>query len=199
MAVSSNILILGHSFTKRLQRWCVENHRINMNLDHNRFQVYWHGISGGNLKNAHHPKSIWSDAHLVFDLQVDIVFLDIGSNDLCDPSIHPEDLVQQLLEFTKLLISQGCMIVVVSEILHRQTPGTYNANVDRTNSLLCSACRQTSSLYFWTHSRNNFNRCFLSDYVAHDGVHVDSIRGMPLYYSSVRGALLYADTCIRPF
>jgi hypothetical protein len=74
---------------------------------------------------------------VVFYLEVDIVFLDIDSNDFCDQSIHPKDLVQQLLEFTKLLFSQGCEIIVISEILHKQTPGIYNANVDRTNSLLC--------------------------------------------------------------
>jgi hypothetical protein len=66
---------------------------------------------------------------------------------------HPKDLVQQLLEITKLIISQGCKIVVISEIFHMQTPGTYNANVDHTYSLLLSACRPTSRVS--KYRRNN--------------------------------------------
>ena len=192
MSVNTNVLILGHSFTRRLQKWCVDNHRINLNLDSNTFQVFWHGIGGGNILFPHHPKCLWSEAHLVSDLDANIVFLDIGSNDLCDSSILPEDLVQQLLDFGHYLISLGCTRVIFSEILHRRYSDTYNWKVDCTNNMLFSESKQVPNFIFWAHSRNNYNKRFLTDYVAPDGIHIDTVRGMPRYYSSVRGAIIYA-------
>lgn len=192
MSTHVNILVLGHSFTRRLQKWCVDNHLANMNLDPNRFQVYWHGISGGTIMHPARPKSLWSEMDVACNLGADIVFLDIGSNDLCDRHTSAEALFQQLLAFARALISSSCRTVVFSQILHRQGSSDYNSRVDSTNSLLREACDGDSNLIFWSHSRNNYSRRFLSDYVATDGVHVDNIRGMPRYYSSVRGALIFA-------
>lgn len=45
---------------------------------------------------------------------------------------------------------------------------------------------------FWSHIRNDFNRRFLSDYVANDGIYVHD-KGLPRNYSSVRGSILEAD------
>jgi hypothetical protein len=65
--------------------------------------------------------------------------------------------------------------------------------VKTTNRQLSQACNSHPRLIFWSHSRNNFNKRFLSDFVGEDDVHIDPVQGLPRYYSSVRGSLLLAE------
>ena len=189
----ANAVILGHSFTKRLSRWCIENDKVNMALDKSRFQVYWHGISGASICNPGHSKSLWAESSVIAELEADIVFLDIGSNDLCCPQTTPEQLSAQILTFAAHLHQRGCSIVIVGEILPRTGAVHFNSKVDLTNELLASQCNPANGSYFWRHSRNNYNKRFLSDYISSDGIHVDPDRGMSRYFSSVRGAVIFAE------
>ena len=185
-----NFLILGHSFTRRLQSWCVEHKLGNLNLDCSRIQIFWHGIGGATITGR---KSLWDDVSLVSDLDIDAVFIDIGTNDLCNFRISPKDLADRMISFAEHLISHGCKIVVFSEILHRRDSNHFNNKVDSTNTLLKTRCLSHPKLRFWSHSRNRYNRRFTQEYVAPDGVHVDAERGMPRYYASVWGACLQAE------
>ena len=49
-----NVLLMGHSFVRRLRDWSFDNQRLNLNLDRNRVSVYWHGFGGGIVV---HPRS----------------------------------------------------------------------------------------------------------------------------------------------
>lgn len=191
-----NILILGHSFTKRLQRWCFASNNFNLNFDSDRCQVFWHGISGGKIFSKSHPKSLWTDAYLIKDLDIDIVLLDIGGNDLSSGTVEPTALVDIMMDFARQLLQNGAKVILFSEITHRSQGERYNNRVDSTNQLLKAACSNCINIKFWSHSRNNYNKRFLRDYVASDGVHV-SHRGMPRYYISVRGAIILGRNVLR--
>lgn len=188
-----NYLLLGHSFTKRLQFWCFQNDLPNMNIDRERIEIFWHGTGGATIANPLHRKSLWSDISLISDLQIDVTFIDIGSNDLCNYHIASETVAHQIITFAEAVLSKGCKVVVISEILPRSTPQGYNQRVETTNRQLSQACNSHPRLIFWSHSRNNFNKRFLSDFVGEDGVHIDTVRGLPRYYTSMRGALLLAE------
>lgn len=189
--------LVGHSFIRRLQSWCAPRSLLNLNLDPNRVQIYWYGEGGATIANETHSKCIGSTASMVRDLEADIVFVDIGSNDLCNPALHPAKLVDYILSFANSLIAHGCRCVILSEILHRQSAYSYNLRVDATNALLQQFCLSVPNMVFWKHSRQNFNKRFLTNFVAADGIHVDQSVGMPKYYVSVRGAILYAEKLLK--
>lgn len=56
---------------------------------------------------------------LVSELQANVVFLDIGSNDLCNPNLLPDDLTSQIISYAARLLHGGCKYVIVGEILPR--------------------------------------------------------------------------------
>ena len=39
----SNVLVLGHSFSRHLRDWSFWNNCMNLNLDRSRVTVFWHG------------------------------------------------------------------------------------------------------------------------------------------------------------
>lgn len=192
-----NFLLLGHSFTKRLQIWCFQNDLPNLNLDRDCIGIYWHGTGGTTIVDPSHRKSLWSDISLISDLQVDVTFVDIGSNDLCNNLLSSETVAHQIISFAEAVLSKGCKVVVISEILTCKFPQGYNQRVDTANTILCQTCYSNLQMFFWSHSSNNFNKRFLSDFVGEDGVHIDSVRGLPRYYTSVRGSLLMAERMLQ--
>ena len=166
----------------RLQNWCAPRGLANLNLDSNRVYVYWHGEGGATICNPSHPKSILTTTHFIQDLSIDITFIEIGSNDLCDPDLDPVKLVGHVMAFSEQLLRNGCHLIVLSEILHRLNAAGYNQRVDYCNQLLHAYCTNAPCVMFWSHSRQNFNKRFLKDFIAADGVHVDPLRGMSRYY-----------------
>ncbi|WAR01576.1 LOW QUALITY PROTEIN: DPOL-like protein, partial [Mya arenaria] len=112
------------------------------------------------------------------DLDATMTFVDIGSNDLCNPTATPSIVANAIISFAQDLLSGGCKVVIISEILPRQGASVYNQRVDDTNAQLEGFCSGAPQMIFWRHSRNNYNTRFLTDYVAPDGIHVDPSRGM---------------------
>lgn len=194
-----NVFIVGHSFTRRLQSWCSTHNLLNLNLDPDRVQIFWHGEGGATVSKPHHSKSIWDTTHFITDLAIDITLIEIGSNDLCDSTLDPVTVSGYIIAYAESVLRKGCKVVVLSEILPRLAAYCYNDRVAFTNTVLKEYCASSSSVIFWSHSRQNFNRRFLADFVSADGVHIDPVRGMARYYSSVRGAILYAENRAQSF
>lgn len=168
-----------------------------MNIDSSRLQIFWHGIGGATITDPYHAKSLWSDITLIKDLNIDAVFLDIGSNDLCNSQIPPRRVADKIFTFACRILLDGCKYVIIGEILSRNSNSGFSQRAMATNSLLQQYCAHHDHIKMWNHSRNNFNVRFLQDYVAADGVHVDNDRGMARYYSSIRGAVLQAERCLH--
>lgn len=184
-----NVLLLGHSFTYRLQIWYRPKKLLNLNLDSDRLQVFWHGVA-----ELTYPK--WNprnDVCLIDEFWINCIFLDIGSNDLCIPTLSPHQLADNILELCSDIINRGCDVVITLEILQRIDNQSFNEKFDIANRILMTLCCNRDNVFFWTHNRNNFNRRFTRDYVSKDGVHVDNIKDMPRYYSSVWGSILLAE------
>ena len=90
-------------------------------------------------------------------------------------------VVFRILSFVKFYIGKVDKVLIQN----------FNTKVDTLNEKLAE-----SNVYFWRHSRNNFNVRFLQDYVASDGIHVDRVKGMARYYSSLRGAVILGENAL---
>ena len=179
-----NVLLMGHSFVRRLRGWSFDNQRLNLNLDRNRVSVFWHGVGDDIVVRPRSKcaemfqdrnctmarKLLWNDMHLISDLDIQLAILEIGTNNLSRPN--------------------ACSAKISSVIDHK---------VDALNEKLELVSPAQSNVYFWRHSRNNFNVRFLQDYVASDGIHVDRVKGMARYYSSIRGALIFSENALLIF
>jgi len=119
-----------------------------------------------------------------------IVYVELGSNDLCGCQ-SAEAVCQNLLDLVRLLLSRGAPKVVVGEILYRGkmregglTLETYNTKVSFANQKLREQALSIDNVRIWTHDRVRS-----ANLLSHDGVHLNS-RGMRHYWRSVKGAVL---------
>ena len=190
------VLILGHSFTRRLRDWSYEHSCLNLNLDRDRVTVFWHGKGGATVLRHRPGKMLWDKTQLISDLNSDIVFLDIGSNDFSyrkNDWLTPQKLAECIVNFAYECIRLGARQVIISEILPRRNTPYYNERVVQVNDILSNLLRDHGEIYFWQHRHNNFSTRFLDEYVHGDGIHIDEIRGMARYFSSVRGAVIFLE------
>ena len=93
-----DVLLIGHSFIRRLRDWASHHDTINLNID-SRLKVHWLGIGGAVISNMSAPKSLWRQVQSVTHFQPQIILLDIGSNDLCKADVSPENLVFAIEQF----------------------------------------------------------------------------------------------------
>ncbi|KAL4225266.1 hypothetical protein ACF0H5_015954 [Mactra antiquata] len=123
-----------------------------MGLDKQLFQVNIRGLGGLSL----HQRRLHS-----YDVQLknnDIVLLDIGSNDLCNPDCSPEQFALDLMKYASyLIIGLNVKKVVLLQTLHRsKVPfNGYNEHVVRANTAIQNLV-DTSSLgiFYWRHRVN---------------------------------------------
>lgn len=169
--------------------------RINLDFDSEYVQIYWHGTGGATICSETHHKSLWQDASIVRDLNIDVVILDIGSNDLDCFGIRlysPITVANRIIDFAYKILNDSCSQVVISEILPRSNPPDFRELAASCNAVLADRCLRHPNLSFWTHSYRYFNDRFLANYVADDGIHVHLDKGMSKYFRSIRGACLHA-------
>ena len=91
------------------------------------------------------------------------------------------------LKLSKRCLIFGAKQVLISEFLPRRHLQLFNSGAEDTNKEIKLLVQGDLRLYYWQHNHNNFSSRFLSDYVHHDGIHVDPIHGMARYFSSCHG------------
>ena len=206
-----NVMLMGHSFVRRLRNWAFDHQKLNLNLDRNRVSVFGHGVGGGfvvrpsNVRSERShssthcmpPKLLWNDISLISELNIRLLILEVGTNDLSRPVASPEKICREIFHFVEECIKSGASYIIICEVLYRRDLPQFNSKVDDLNEKLERASFAHNNVYFWHHSRNNFSVRFVQDYVASDGIHVDAVRGMARYYSSIRGAVLCGENALR--
>ncbi|KAJ8301835.1 hypothetical protein KUTeg_020822 [Tegillarca granosa] len=152
--------------------------------------------SRGGLK----VRTLANDASMTqFSTQQDIVFLQIGGNDLCNPGLRVESLCHQITSFAHYLRhGVGIRRVIIGQLLRRQpwaTDSDYNARVVSLNNLLSAWTKENQdlSIYFWHH--RGFWDATLSYLDPRDGVHLlyspTNQTIMRKYLRSIRSAVLH--------
>ena len=187
----ATVVLIGHSFLKRAQTYLNRRYGFynNLNIDHHICQIFWE-VKGGML--ARHLYNDYLSA--VMNHLPDIVYVEIGSNDLCDPDLVPADPALEVFHFVTSLLNLGVAYVLVGQVLFRQGSGipyevvNYNTRVTLMNNLSAAFLTNEPQAHFWKH-RGMWNP--VSPIMARDGIHLNSW-GNFKYCRSLRQAIRFA-------
>ena len=189
-----DVLILGHSFVKRADRYLTSRQVTNFGMRSPYHNVSLLGKSGAHVMDViqlFHSRN--SSPH--------IVVIDVGTNDLTDVHIPTHVLATQVYNWAKHLINHyGVLHVVILEVLPRTTWGrhgaspSFNARVVRYNAMIKSLVFQHKEfpVSFWFHK--GFPSSIES--IIQDGVHLTD-HGLCKYFRSIRRVILNVSRSIR--
>ena len=199
MATSSNgtgtpqVLILGHSFVRRLQSDLRarfdERAAIDFDL-RGTADIYMHGVGGRTV-----PKLRKFDLGVIAKLAPDIVILEIGTNDL---AINPPEIVgSDIEELVRSIISDySIRAVVLCQVTPRATDqnSDFNERATILNQYTRVVMEPIERAICWTH--RGFANPSVTPFLP-DGVHFNH-RGQYNLYRSYRGAVKYAIATLQP-
>ena len=214
-AEGKRVLVIGHSFTRRVDEFLhtlettltrieqgvhfphsskIVGWRLSTNLgfDISRFQISFHGVGGLTLHNKRQEKSLTSASLTRVFQQVTPhhVFLDIGSNDLCNPLCTPHKLAKQVFAYIDFLVESFRLEkIVLGTVLPRSGDGipfpTYNTKVEEYNKTISKMAAGHAIIRVWKH------RGFVNPEVpvfSRDGVHLNFM-GNGAYACSIKRAV----------
>ena len=189
----AQVLIFGHSFVKNLNRFLRENHGDyhNLGFDYSRAHVHWLGIGGMRVDQARGEQLI-----AVERVRPDIVYVELGTVDMTNPKLGPEEIGSEIHELALDMIALGVKKVIVGEIIHREGKGIprrmlyVNQRVNIANLYLSAVLgpQFTPKARFWRHKRFWHSAYPL---LKKDGVHPNTL-GSRRLFRSIRGAVLQA-------
>lgn len=180
----SKVLICGSSFISRL-----EVSVRGSNFHARGKPVEWLGIPGGKFRSI--EQALRHRSVCVYS----VVVVAVGSNDLCDVSRRPTDLVDDLIALAHRLIFRGVKKVVICQLLHRRSSShfvglrsvpEYNKRIDEANDLLAQNCYGNISLLQHQHGVLGRHR------LCPDGVHLN-VETTKAFRNSILHAILRVD------
>lgn len=186
------IFIVGSSHETRLQKYIERGH--DFRLQNHSISI--EGISGGMVSSVY---QYLIDIKL---FQPDVIFLQIGSNDISNRSVKVENVLLAVEMLHEILLLQGVQYIMFGLLFHRQrvvprrglTLKEYNERVDNFNiGIYAITLKFVPYVIQWIHRGLQFPNCQILD---DDGVHLSYGEGYSRFLSSLRGALLFAATFI---
>lgn len=186
---SHRILILGHSFVWRLEKFlrgtplpCIDWHLSSPPP----LQVKFYGVGGRTVHRLH-----TSNLHVVSSFQPHLVILEIGSNDLSNPHIPVPLLAANILQLNQNLhYNFNVAHIILMGVCERNHPPLtqppYNVKAHQLNHTMLQMIKPIPFVSFWFHRRlTRYNFSFLLP----DGVHFNPT-GNHLLYHSYKSAIL---------
>lgn len=193
--MSRRAIIVGHSFVFRLQDFTnkfVEWN--NLKFDGTDIQVQYSDLGGLLLRHVptcHYPTQNMA-AFLTYKPQV--VYLDIGGNELCNPTCDPELVATHVISFANSLVSHyGVNHVVIGQTLFRFSmlcPVNFNENAVAINNCVKYRLREYTRISFWS-LRGMWKD--IGALLCEDGIHLNN-NGMVKYAKNIKACL---GSCIR--
>ena len=185
------VLILGHSFVRRLKEDLQSNFDVradkNFGLAGDAI-IHMHGVGGRTVKKLRDH-----DLGVISSWKPHAVILEIGTNDLAD--LGPEVVGSEIEELTKVLLgSFSVKVIGVCQVIPRFRAPFFNASARILNQYLTEVLEDNINVFCWEHS--GFTEPSVSPYLA-DGVHLNSL-GQYKLYRSYRGAILKAIRNWKP-
>ena len=192
------VLILGHSFIRRLDRFLTEKHSAehNLSLSRSTHHVRLEGISGGHIDDL--PTLF----HVHERFSPVVVLIDISTNDIADNRVNLQTLALNLINHARRLHTQyQAASIILCEVLPRGFTGKFkgspdfNIRVARLNSMLKTLVRQHKPehpLLFWYH------KGIVADVeeFPSDGCHLND-QGLSKYATSLRSAVIRVSNKVR--
>ena len=139
MAPGLNVCIIGHSYIRRLKEYCSNKGIINLRLDDS-FNVTLRGKGGLRLRRLNESAGLGDRRELFhFVSPPDIIFLQVGENDICDLT-SCEKLANDLISVAAYLRDGvGAKIVIIGQLIRRlpfAACNGFNDKVVKTNTQL---------------------------------------------------------------
>jgi len=185
---TKSVVLFGDSFTARLQEFTWSNRCHNFHFDMGSMFIHWCGRGGLSLTHDEFYQR-WTDA---LQWEPNILVLQLGSNDLCDPNADPFAVARGLVDIALASLRYLPMLqcVVIPQIVARANVpfDCYNQWVVTANQQLQALCYAHENLMFWYHSRIRYSPNAISPFVA-DGVHFND-RAQKIFLASIKGAIL---------
>ena len=177
----TRVLILGHSFIRRLREYIGRNADLDANLHIlEGIELKWHGVGGRTVL-----KTVQFDLTVVEKFMPDIVILQLGTNDLSHlPAVNVGSAIEDLTRSLYDLLNVKC--VCVCQTIYRTGTPTFNKNVILLNQYLKVVLEPIPYAMFWSHK--GFWRA-KTNFMARDGIHLNGL-GQYKLYRSLRGAVL---------
>jgi hypothetical protein len=195
----ARIVLMGHSFLTRLGDYMHNNlgRFNNFGMEHYQAQIYNIAVGG---RTAQKCRNL--DLGTMTKYLPDIVYLEIGTNDLSPKEAKCEVVSAQIHELCNDILGLGPKLVVVGQIIKRTQRGiprrnnSFNDKVITTNKITKALLgpEMSPGTRFWTHRGFWFSD---KDLIDGRGVHLTTLGNRKLY-RSVRGALLQAVRYVRP-
>ena len=187
---TANILILGHSFVRRLQTFLTEHHdrraAHNMNLPHE--NISFLGIGGRTVS-----KMLSFDLDKIKAFQPKVIILELGTNDLCVVGQRPESVGSDIEHLVQVLHDHcGAEFIMVCLVIYRSAipphVPDFSHKVDLLNKYLKVVLEPLPYVEAWSHREIQSPSIAV---LCRDGVHLNETGNYALY-RSCRGAILFA-------
>ena len=184
------VLVWGHSFVKRLyahlERGFHPQARSDFHLERSaHVSLFGHG--------GRTVPQLWSyDLHVVSRSPLDIIILEISTNDL---SAEEPSLVAASIEVLVRFL-HNCFpvkVICVCRVIPRHSPCAFNNKVAACNELVRSLLEPLPYIFCWFHKGGFYNKT--GKLLLADGVHVNRV-GQYRLYRSYRGVILRALTLL---
>ena len=196
---NSDLLILGHSFVRRLQEYVFRKDTskvfgADLGISVQFSDVFYRGVAGLTLDR------LINELPLVRDLSPKAEIIDIGTNDLSNVGVDPVMLAKRIIDFAKLVaavnsVAEVLVCQVLPRVLVRPTGRTrFPTRVDfndarfMVNRTLAALTADLPHIHYWRHRGMHAN---WQQYFDRFGVHLNDA-GMRKYVRSIRGAAMFA-------
>jgi hypothetical protein len=178
----ASALILGHSFVRRVKQFIERDKQglfvESLNISE-KCRVYWQGPGCWTVQ-----KLISYNMGTITSVGPEIIVLELGSNDICDPRYTPKLVAHSIKELVRRFHEemQVQFIIVCQSTQREKLPyPSYNKNRHTLKELKYATFWHHRGV--WNPSTNIFDR---------DGIHLNTI-GHKALYKSFRGAILYSN------
>ena len=126
-----NVCVIGHSYITRLRDFCSQTETENLGLDPKEFQITFRGKGCLRLRKCDSRSDL-----LCFNIIPDIVFLQIGENDI-STSTNSRKLAEDILSVAQYLRhGVGVGLIIVGQLIRRMQFAScrdFNIKVVETN------------------------------------------------------------------
>ena len=161
------VLILGHSFIRRLRVFIIKNsptYNLNLNINTS-VTICWHGVGGRTI-----DKGRRFDLTEVERLKPDVVFLQVGTNDLTRRRSSPASVGSAIEDLVCLLHTEdGVRLVCVGQTVEKAPGWDFQCKCTNPGAVPSRGLRTAPFAIYWTH--REFWRAS-SSYLSYDGVHL---------------------------
>ena len=150
---------------------------------------------GGAISHNNKNKKFANLLSTVSELEPDILFIQIGSNDLSRHHVDFDRLISSIISFCNYALNLGTTTCVIGTQWDRSNVDDFTEKKAIFNAKLKSRCKVLKNIFFKDHQKLKNPRHGISRYLEKDGVHLNN-KGNKVLYRSLRGSIIFTGNKI---